>query len=45
MATDGISSRARLDAYRHLDAQNMADALLRDHAKDHDDASCVVIHY
>ncbi len=41
--TDGISSRFRLQSYSSLTAQAIADALLDQWAKDHDDATCVVI--
>lgn len=41
--SDGISSRFRLDSYRHLDAQGTAEAILADHGKQHDDATCVVV--
>ena len=41
--TDGISARFDLEHYRHLDAQAMADALLADWGRDHDDATCVSV--
>jgi len=41
--TDGISSRFDLEPHRGLAAQAIADMLLREWAKDHDDATCVVI--
>lgn len=41
--SDGISSRIDLDAYRQLGVQAMADAIVRDHGKEHDDASCAVL--
>lgn len=41
--TDGISSQFDLAALAHLPAQELADQLLRTHAKDHDDAGCAVI--
>ena len=41
--TDGISSRFDLDSYRHLDTpEAMAEAILSEHGKNHDDATCVV---
>ncbi len=43
IVSDGISTRLNLGAYARLGAQSTADAILRDHAKDHDDASCAVL--
>jgi hypothetical protein len=42
LLSDGISSRFDLAELAHLDAPALADALLRDHRKRHDDALCVV---
>ncbi len=41
--SDGISSRFDLRQMRHADVQALADAVLVEHGKDHDDATCVVI--
>lgn len=41
--TDGISSRFSLGDYAKLDEQALADKLLSEHGKLHDDATCVVI--
>ena len=41
--TDGISSRFSLEDYSKLDEQQLADKLLSEHGKLHDDATCVVI--
>jgi hypothetical protein len=44
--TDGISGRFQLDRHRQLASpQLMADAILAEHGKDHDDATCLVIRY
>jgi hypothetical protein len=43
LITDGISSRFDLGALAHLEPQALANALLRQHHKAHDDASCVVV--
>jgi hypothetical protein len=41
--TDGISSRLSLTDYAELDEQSLADRVMADHGKLHDDATCVVI--
>lgn len=41
--TDGIQSAFEIGTYKHLDVEEMADAILTDHGKAHDDATCVVI--
>ena len=41
--TDGISTRFDLEPHRSLAAQAIADVLRQQWAKDHDDATCVVI--
>lgn len=41
--TDGISSRFRLANYRHLDLEEMAQTILQDHKKDHDDRTCITL--
>ncbi len=41
--TDGVSSRMALERYRHRDPQAAAEGILQDWAKDHDDATCVVV--
>jgi hypothetical protein len=41
--SDGISSRFDLKAMSHLGVQELADAILAEHGKNHDDATCVVI--
>ncbi|MCA9719278.1 MAG: SpoIIE family protein phosphatase [Myxococcales bacterium] len=43
MFTDGISSRFDLSTLAGRGAQEIADFLLANHAKEHDDAGCVVI--
>ena len=43
--TDGISSRFSLQDYVALAPQEIAEALMADHGKDHDDATCLVIRY
>lgn len=43
--TDGISSRLEIDKYRGRDAQAVAQAILDDWGKGHDDATCVVFRY
>jgi hypothetical protein len=43
--TDGISSRLKLEQYSHLEPQEAADLILKEHGKMHDDATCVVVHY
>jgi negative regulator of sigma-B (phosphoserine phosphatase) len=43
--SDGISSRFDIASYRGLEPQAIADAILQDHGKDYDDATCVVIRY
>ena len=41
--SDGISSRLTLSNYRNLTPQEMADAILKDHGKYHDDATVLVV--
>ncbi len=41
--SDGVSSRFSLDQYRHLRPHDLARALLAEHGKRHDDATCVVV--
>ncbi len=41
--TDGISSRADLDPFRTKNASAAARLILETHAKDHDDAACLVL--
>lgn len=43
--TDGISGRFNVSQYLPLDVQGIADGILEAHAKDHDDATCVVLAY
>lgn len=43
LLSDGVSSRLDLEPYRALHPQDAADAIIRQHAKDHDDASCAVL--
>lgn len=46
LVTDGISERINSQALmplRHLDVQRIAQRTLRDHGKDHDDATCLVL--
>lgn len=41
--TDGVSQRFDLERYRHLGAQDLAEAVLTDWGKSHDDATCVSV--
>jgi hypothetical protein len=41
--SDGISSRFKLESYGHLNAQRTAEAILAEHGKRHDDATCLVV--
>ena len=41
--TDGVSSRLSLEPLRALEPGAMADAILAQHAKEHDDAACIVV--
>ena len=41
--TDGVSRRFDLERYRHLAAQDLAEAVLTDWGKGHDDATCVSV--
>jgi hypothetical protein len=43
MHSDGVSSRLELGPLSGLDTQSMAERIVRDFGKDHDDASCVVL--
>lgn len=43
--TDGVSTRFELEAYRTLGAQSIADTLIADHGKWHDDATCVAMRF
>ncbi len=43
--SDGISSRFRTEKYKDMDAQKIADMIMENHSKDHDDATCVVVKY
>jgi serine/threonine protein phosphatase PrpC len=43
LCSDGISSRLHLEKYAHLEPQQIADALLAEHGKEYDDATCVVV--
>jgi len=43
--TDGISSRLQLAQFAGLEPQAMADAILEQHGKLHDDASCIVVRF
>jgi len=43
LMTDGISTRFDLADLANLEPQPLADALLRQHHKSHDDASCLVV--
>jgi hypothetical protein len=42
LTSDGIGSRFELEALAHLPPQELAEALVREHHKEHDDASCVI---
>ena len=41
--SDGISSHLEWDGFRSLPAQGIAEAIVADFGKDHDDATCVVV--
>jgi len=41
--TDGVSSRLSLERFRALEPSAMVDAILAQHAKEHDDAACIVV--
>jgi uncharacterized protein (DUF433 family) len=41
--SDGVSQRAELEKYRDLPVQQIAECLISDLGKPHDDASCVAI--
>ena len=43
LCSDGISSRLHLADFAHLEPQAIADALMSEHGKSHDDATCIVI--
>jgi len=43
--TDGVSSRFNLEDYKHLDAQDIANQIIENHGKLHDDATCIAIKY
>lgn len=45
LCSDGISSRLRLSEYADLEPQRIADLILEQHGKMHDDATCVVVRY
>ena len=45
LCSDGISSRLHFDEYVHLEPQEIADAIMEQHGKDHDDATCLVMRY
>jgi negative regulator of sigma-B (phosphoserine phosphatase) len=45
LCSDGISSRLHFDEYTHLEPQEIADLILEEHGKLHDDATCVVMRY
>ena len=45
LCSDGISSRLHLAEYAHLEPQAIADAIMEQHGKSHDDATCVVVRY
>ncbi len=43
--SDGISSRFSLTEYRRFDVQPMADEILKEQGKYHDDATCIVARF
>lgn len=45
LCSDGISSRLHFEDYAHLEPQEIADLILEQHGKTHDDATCVVVRY
>jgi len=45
LCSDGISSRLRLEEYAHLEPQAIAEAILAEHGRAYDDATCVVVRY
>ena len=45
LCSDGISSRLHFNEYAHLEPQEIADMIMEQHGKFHDDATCVVVRY
>ncbi len=45
MCSDGIETRFELADYAELPSQEIADAILAEHGKNHDDATCVIIRF
>jgi phosphoserine phosphatase RsbX len=45
LASDGISSRLHVEDYAHLEPQEIADTIMEQHGKAHDDATIVVARY
>ncbi|MCP4675930.1 MAG: SpoIIE family protein phosphatase [Deltaproteobacteria bacterium] len=45
MYSDGISSRFSLSEYRYNEVQAVADTILANHGKAHDDATCIVFRF
>jgi len=41
--SDGVSSRFDLEDYRSLSSREIAERILSDHGKQHDDATCVIV--
>ncbi len=45
LASDGVSSRLELEEYGHLGPQEVADIIVSEHGKAHDDATVVTVRY
>jgi len=45
LCSDGISSRLHFSEYAHLEPQEIADMIMEQHGKFHDDATCVIVRY
>jgi len=45
LLSDGVSCRFDLGDYVQLPAPSMAEAIVCDHGKEHDDASCMVVRF
>ena len=45
LCSDGISSRLHLEEFENMEPQSVAEAILEQHGKAYDDATCVVVRY
>lgn len=43
--TDGISSRLDIEEYKNMDPQSMADRIVAEQGKHHDDATCLTLRF